>query len=227
MSGGRVAYHLRPNKAVDRHVFIELLTRIHAYRSLAKYAYVGFGGPFLEDFRLVHSQFGLTKLISLEEDDIVLKRQQFNKPLSNIRCLLRNSGDFIATYNPKSNAIIWLDYAAPKQVRAQIEEMQGLLPRLLENDVLKITVNASPETLGRKQSHTPDQRDAHRLSVLKSRIGGFLPNGVTPSEMTSSGLASLIYRAILRAARDAMRGAPRLRFVPLTTFCIRMAPTRC
>ena len=59
MSGSSLPYRLRPNKAVDRELFLSLLMRLTPKLGLEKYHYVGLGGPFLEDFRLLHSRIGI------------------------------------------------------------------------------------------------------------------------------------------------------------------------
>ena len=66
MSGGTVPYHLRQNKAIDRSLFIDLLARLNRCRDISDYTYIGFGGPFLEDFKSVHSFTGISKMISIE-----------------------------------------------------------------------------------------------------------------------------------------------------------------
>ena len=65
MSAGTLPYHLRQNKAVDRAVFIDMLMRIHTYISVRDHAYVSLGGPFLEDFRIIHAALGIRRMISL------------------------------------------------------------------------------------------------------------------------------------------------------------------
>ena len=46
-AGSSLPYRLRPNKAVDRELFLSLLTRLAPKLSLEKYHYVGLGGPSL------------------------------------------------------------------------------------------------------------------------------------------------------------------------------------
>src|SRR4051794_5607510 len=119
MTGASLPYRLRPNKTVDREIFIELLTFIDRYVQIRDHLYIGFGGPSLEDFKLFHSRFGNTGLLSIEEDETTYKRQMANRPFSCVRLLNTRSGDFIAEYelilgrqglDPNSNSIIWLDY---------------------------------------------------------------------------------------------------------------------
>ena len=72
MSGERVPYHLRPNKFVERALFVELLSHINAVHPIADYVYVGFGGPYLEDFKILHQHFGIKNMLSLEQEAGVL-----------------------------------------------------------------------------------------------------------------------------------------------------------
>lgn len=218
MSGGRVPYHLRTSKAIDRHLFVDVLLRFNAYKALTKYTYVGFGGPFLEDFRLVHDRLGLTKLVSIESDPSVFNRQKFNRPLSNIDCRLTTSGDFITEYNIKKQAIVWLDYANAKEQRAQLEEMQLLLSKLRSDDVLKVTLNANPETLG-GGGKKPEERRAQRKNRVKQLMGDLLPNEFDEEDAdTPKGFAGLLLKATIRAAHEALAGKPKLKFLPLTGF---------
>lgn len=220
MSGGFVPYHLRVHKAIDRHVFIDLLARVSVFTSLSEHAYISFGGPFLEDFRMVHNQFGLTNLCSIESDDRVWKRQKFNRPISNIRLLKTTAGEFITKYRADSNAIIWLDYASPSDLARQLNEVQALLPKLLQHDIVKVTLNASPHALdsGESSKKDPLERDKQRIATLRDRIGDFLPHSIPTTEMTASGLATLLRSALLRAAKAALVGNPHMEFVPLLAF---------
>ena len=51
MSGGSsLPYRLRPNKAVDRELFLSLLMRLTPKLALEKYHYVGLGARFSKIF---------------------------------------------------------------------------------------------------------------------------------------------------------------------------------
>lgn len=219
MSGGTIAYHLRPNKAVDRHLFIDLLTRIHGYSPIHDHTYIGFGGPFLEDFRIIHSQFGIRSMVSLELSQEVYERQKFNKPLACIRCRNVSSGDFISEYNVDGNSIIWLDYAIPKQLRQQLDEFRALLPQLRHMDVVKITLNANLDTLGgQQQGMTREDLAESRLTKLRQRIDDFLPQDVSAAAMTRDGYPVLLYHTLERTFRSALAGSRAETFLPLTSF---------
>ncbi|MGH7814651.1 MAG: O-methyltransferase [Candidatus Binataceae bacterium] len=58
------AYHLRPNKAVDRLIFMEAIQHLEGVHPLDSYTYYGFGGPFLEDCRLIYERHPKIKIVS-------------------------------------------------------------------------------------------------------------------------------------------------------------------
>ena len=97
----------------------------------------------------------------------VLKRQKFNLPL---RCITRRhekSGDFIASYSIKGPAMIWLDYASPRELRVQVEEYEALISRLQLHDIVKITLNANPDTLVSRDSVDENGKREAWTRVLK------------------------------------------------------------
>jgi len=111
-SGATLPYHLRQNKAIDRNLFIDLLGRIGRYRNISDYQYIGFGGPFLEDFKLLHASLRLKNMTSLEQSEEVVKRQKFNKPVSSINPLKKTSGEYLTEFDFDSPSIVWFDYTS-------------------------------------------------------------------------------------------------------------------
>jgi hypothetical protein len=59
-TGGSIPYHLRQNKAIDRNLFTDLLSRIGRYKNISDYTYYGFGGPYMEDFKVLSRSVWLT-----------------------------------------------------------------------------------------------------------------------------------------------------------------------
>jgi hypothetical protein len=224
MSGGNLPYHLRPNKAVERQLFIELLLKINRFCSLSEYVYLGFGGPFLEDFKIIHSYFDNKRMISLEIEPHVYKRQCFNKPLGCIKCLNKSSKDYIDSYDLKDNAIIWLDYVEPKKLEEQLSEFQSLLGKIQHYDVVKITLNANPDALGNK-GKTPEEKQKHRFQVLKSRIGKRLPSNVDEHQINKEQLPQVLCGVLKNVAQTKITEVlPNHLFQPLTAFVYSDGP---
>ena len=231
MSGGEISYNLRPNKFVERQLFVELLGKACSGKPPERYVYVSLGGPQLEDQRLVHHRLGIKALISLEADLVVYQRQLFNLRPSYIQCrnetttdFVSNFDNFVDTYTDKE-FIIWFDYASASERREQIIEYQTLLGKLSESDILKITVNANPQTLGERRSgESPEDAQKRQLEALSKQLDFFLP--ATPieyTEMTTRGFVPILCNVIKKASIDATQNT-RVQAIPLAIFVYQDGP---
>ncbi len=228
MSGQNVSYNLRPNKFVERQLFIELLAKVCS-ESPEKYVYVSLGGPQLEDQKLVHQQLGFRHLISLELDPIVHQRQLFNLRPASVKCLKNSTEDFVvdfdrylSEYNDKT-FVVWFDYASPNDRRDQLLEFERLLSRMQPPDILKITLNANPATLGGlAPEESQDHLQQRQLERLRGQLDNYLPaDPIEPGQMTERGLIPIFCHAIKRAALNAVQKSPRLNVFPLSIFYYR------
>ena len=141
-------YQLRPNKAVDRELFLSLLARVSGSLRIETYAYIGLGGPFLEDFRLIHSRLGITDLVCVEEEEAVHRRQLFNRPAPCVDCKHDTLEEFIDSTEFEKPVIIWFDYTDPKKITDQIERFSETVLFVRLNSILRITLNANAGSLG-------------------------------------------------------------------------------
>jgi len=162
MSGGSsVPYRLRPNKAVDRELFLALLVRLASKLGLDKHHYVGLGGPFLEDFRLLHSRIGIGRkrrgrtigrLTCVESELEVHKRQRFNRPVASIKCVHSTLETYLDQTTFTTPAIIWFDFTAPGGIASQIQRFATTVGTVPVGSVLRVTLNADPGSLGEPPS---------------------------------------------------------------------------
>lgn len=135
------AYHLRPNKAVDRYIFLEMLRTLELLHSLRKHIYVGFGGPFLEDFRLLAQMFPYLESVSIEGDEETHRRQLFHLCSSKMQALHRTFEDFLATDFPSDRpVIVWTDYT--DMARKCLLEAADISRKATPWSVYRITVRA-------------------------------------------------------------------------------------
>jgi len=234
MSGENIPYHLRPNKFVERALFVDILAHVNRYCPISEYLYVSFAGPYLEDFKAIHASFGNRKMLSLEQSEWVYQRQKFNVPYGCIDCTNKSSQQFITDYTEildsfgQPHVLIWLDYADAAKIRSQLSECEDLVAKLRDLDILKITVNANPSSLdgvsdpgdgvNELQVDAPEERRVRRLQLLTERIGDYLPNGVTAEQMKHSAYPFLLVHAIRKAVSNAMAGAGDLIFHPLAAY---------
>jgi hypothetical protein len=220
MSGTSIPYHLRQNKVIDRYALIDLLLQINKVHNISEYTYIGFGGHSLEDFKYIHTQFGVCTMISLEENEQVYKRQKFNQPISCITRYQQSSSDFINGFIRTDKTIIWLDYTKPKELLQQVTEFQSILQALSPFDIIKITLNANPSALVESGSEKcPSKLQEKRLDILKTRLGDLFPEGdVTSALMTHRNYSKALCSVLKFAANSALEGQPDVFFQPLTIF---------
>ncbi|MFJ9502067.1 O-methyltransferase [Brevibacillus centrosporus] len=220
MSGGWVPYHLRWNKAIDRSIFMEFLIKLNAFRNLDSYSYIGFGAIHMEDFKLVHSLFSISDLTCIEQDLIIHNRQKFNRPLGCLKFENITSGDFITEFFPEKNSIIWLDYANPRQIGDQIREFQSILPKMSRYDVIKVTLNANPNSLAdvNNPQLKGNQLFDQRLQVLQQRLSGNLPSTVTSEFMNIKRLPVALCHVLEFASKRALGRHSNLVYYPVNSF---------
>lgn len=172
MAGEYIPYHLRHNKSIDREIFLEGLNILSKSIHLSSYTYIGFGGPMLEDFRIMHSRTAISKLISLEEKDSTHKRQQYNLPYNCIDCQLKSAHDFIVEYDFSTPTITWLDYASPNQIQNDLNDIQALSTKISSLDILKVTFPVNPASYyQRKIGEDLDVYNTNFTNAVRSKLG--------------------------------------------------------
>ncbi|MDK1197446.1 hypothetical protein QMT25_10815 [Cronobacter dublinensis] len=218
-SGGSIPYHLRQHKAVERNLFIDLLRKLNNYINISDYVYIGFGGPFLEDFKQLHTALKISKMISLEVDTNVHIRQRFNMPIScvDIGEEPESSGEFITRYDFEEPSLIWLDYAIPKDLNKQLNEIANMISKLKPKDIFKITLNATPDSLGRDYK-SPDPKP-FRLEKLKSYLTeDYCPINLEVDDVTFKRYPTVLLKALQRAINVGLSGRKDIQIQPLATF---------
>lgn len=204
-------YQLRPNKATDRELFISLLSRLSGMFKLEDFTYVGLGGPYLEDFRIIHSRLGITDMVCIEVDEDVRQRQEFNKPAPCIRCLENTLENYVASTEFSKPAIIWFDFTDPKEITHQMECFASTVHQVPHLSVLRITMNANPGSLGGPKpeeiqtppdGETKDPNDSRptlnewRLERFRKKIGGLTPNDTIAGDMSKQNYGKVLLRAV-------------------------------
>ncbi len=230
MSGARVPYHLRQNKHVERELFLDLLSHVGRKVHIGDYLYIGFGGPFFEDFKAIHSRLGIKEMLSIEMEGWVFKRQKNNIPYGLIKHKNINSSDLLKDMSvivaefPKAKRLLcWLDYASPKGLPTQIAEVRTLLPKLERYDIVKVTFNANPSALGDLSAadqadagaDLPERRLKFRLDKLQNRLGQAFPGNTAPEDVHSDNYPQLLLRILRLQISEAMKENPHLMFQPI------------
>ena len=198
------AYRLRPNKAVERFLFAEAIQRLAELKDLSEYTYYGFGGAFLEDFRILHDFFDDLGFVSIEEKEEVVKRQEFHLPFRNIRLRHMPFRSFVGRYAPDNEkSIFWLDYT--RFVWPDIRNFKSLLQKVEPWSMVKITVRSRPLDF-----ECPGK--LHKVFVK------ILPAGEKEPPKSPAAFAALILRMLRIAAQQAVANYPDRVFQPVSSF---------
>ena len=219
-TGSSLPYRLRPNKAVDRELFLSLLMRLTPSLSLENYQYIGLGGSFLEDFRMVHARLGLKRMTCVETELEVHKRQLFNRPIASIECVHATLEDYLDGHDFEVPAIIWFDYTEPKGITTQIERFARTIGTVPLGSVLRVTLNANPESLGKPDANevsveiedaaSADRKEKPtvqewRLARFKERVGQLFPSGLSADGMTQKRFGFSVLRVLkLAVEKEAL-----------------------
>ena len=210
-AGSSLPYRLRPNKAVDRELFLALLLRLAPNLALEKYHYVGLGGPFLEDFRLIHARLGIARMTCVEAEEEVHKRQLFNRPIASIECVHSTLEDYLDAHDFETPAIVWFDYTEPRGITTQIERFARTIGTVPIGSVLRVTLNANPSSLGKpdpKELSVEADGEASedrakkptiqewRLARFKERLGALFPSGLNADGMNFKTYGPSLLRAL-------------------------------
>ncbi|MGO9585047.1 MAG: O-methyltransferase [Limisphaerales bacterium] len=212
MSAGSIPYHLRPNKAVDRLLFLELCTKLALALQIEaeSYSYVGFGGPQMEDFRLLHEKFPQMPMLCIECSENVIPRQVFNCPHTQVRFLpeAKRSGEWVKEWVPDKPVIIWFDYALKAERSEQFNEFQTLLACAPSKSVLRVTMNADLP-LG---SHKTTEQ---QMQSIQDNFGKIVPPDISDDDMAAGQFPSVISRMFQLASEAVLQPAGERVFQPL------------
>lgn len=193
-------YHLRPNKYIDRNLFIHVLNCLSNPLNLHDYQYVGFGSFQFDDFKMIHHYLGISDMLSLESDPAICKRAEFNKPLKCIKVENTTSSDYVASVELDKNSIFWFDYTSPTELGIQFSDFCTLLNKANVNDIIRITLNAYPPALSEKYKGDSDKEiHEERLKIVRQRIEEFLPAEVEILCMQKNNYPLLLLRCIKKA----------------------------
>ena len=199
------SYHLRPNKSVDRLALIEAIRYLEKTNNISEYTYYGLGGPYLEDFRLLYEFCPGIKMVSIEENPEVFKRQNFHLPCGSIKLERSTTDTFLTNYQAKGKkSIFWLDYTGFEY--KHIEEYMALLSKVTAGSMVKITLRAEPKDYIDKGDN------------FRKMFESIMPDSSVDPPRVIGEYAKLIQDMIQIATQRALSGAMPNAFQPLSSF---------
>lgn len=169
-------YTTRPNKHVDRELFVELVGRCLSNTQVDRCAYISMGGPQMADHIAMYRRNGISKLYSFDHEKNIVLRQRFNAPTHETKCETHAACELPAKLDDISQEldvdrlIVWLDNTGAKQRGVQLAEFQSLLKSLSSGDVARVAFDASLPSEKLRAGLSKKIRD-HRFLAMKALLG--------------------------------------------------------
>ena len=206
-SADYINFATRPNKAVERKVVFDGLLQLARKLPFAEYRYIGFGALWFVDFVMAHHRLSIQDMVSIEGDDYVASRAEFNRPFA---CVSVEHGES-ETVLPQlqleeKRALVWLDYDTSLDGPV-LRDLATLCQRVPLGSVLMVTINAHKGSLPDADGEgMPLEGLEERLRhVAGDLIPTPLPMRATQRSEYPAFLAGVLFRHIRRRLRRAGR----------------------
>ena len=124
-----------------------MIACLEHFAVVADYRYVGLGAKYFTDFVLMHKQFGITEMYSLEtrRSENEKERFLFNRPLNCINIEFQNTTEWLNSNKfrwKEKNDIIWFDYDGPFSIN-QVSDIGLCVKKVKSGSAIFVSTNAS------------------------------------------------------------------------------------
>lgn len=195
-------YHLRVNKAIDRLLLVDILDILKRYGDISDYTYYGFGGPFLEDCKLIHDRCPEIQIVSIEKNGQTFKRQEFHYFSKKLELKNEDFTSFLAHFSSSGREIFWLDYTNLKF--GNFDEFMSILGEVSGNSVVKITIRAEPLS----KRGLPQQEREKRFERFQEEFRKIIPESIQIEQKDieeTKSFIELLQKMLEIAAQQALR----------------------
>jgi hypothetical protein len=187
-----VSYDLRPAKQCERKLILEFFACANECgHKISDYRYVGMGANRFYDFILMHKQFSIRKMISLEHNQSMYSRAVFNTPFKFLEVLNQNVSSFALKDTGHKNTIYWLDF--DDGIGPGITgDITSIAHNIVENDFLFVTVTGTPTKAYSKLN------SAGRRDLMQDTLGDYAAS-VTVEDTETNNFSDAVDK-VLRVA---------------------------
>lgn len=211
------AYHLRPNKAADRFALLEAIRRLPLLGDggLEEYTYFSLGGPYLEDCRLLYEFCPEMRMVSIESNGEVYKRQKFHLPCRTLKLEKDDITSYISRYDPGDNkSIFWLDYTELDY--SCFRDFMALLETVASNSMIKITLPSEPRKYWKLD---PLGLKCEKAEEFRNMFEAVMPDASANPPRAQKRLALLLQEMLQIASEKVFPpGASGRSFMPVSSF---------
>lgn len=186
-SDQKINYQYRPAKSIERKMLCDLIREIQLIRGDGEMRYIGLGAKYFTDFLLLHNEFGITDMISIEALKERQLRYDFNNPLKCIKMWYGSTNEVlpqISGFEEKMN-LVWLDFDDAFG-ESMLYDLETICRNIDVGSMFFISCNYSFR--GGTQS---EKRESFKASV-----GSFFDEKIKKAEYTSKKMPYVIKKVI-------------------------------
>lgn len=182
-------YNYRPAKSIERKIFVELLKEIYGVTDARNCTYIGFGSIFFPDFRMIHKELGINKMINIENKINDKVRFEYNKPYSCIQLEWGNSYDVLPQLDWRGKKIIWLDYDETLK-NYMFDDIQTIFSSLEAGSFYFLTCNSTLPRFFDRVSNS------YKTQEFKNEFDVYVPFDLEPDMLTAANAPYLLRRMV-------------------------------
>ena len=169
-STNTIDFSLRQNKAIERAIVFDSLSSCRPLLG-ENPVYVGLGSVWFQDFRLARRILGIQTMFSIEADDRIWRRAEFNRPYAEIEVLNGWTEDVLPDLLARPELedrpwIVWLDYDTVLK-QQYLSELIDLVGALADGSVVLTTFSARSS----KYNSDPKKRSGLTTTAVWSSFG--------------------------------------------------------
>lgn len=171
----------------------DMLAGISAVKELSSYCYIGFGSTYFADFSLFHRRLGISNMISIECNEQVKDRCEFNKPYACIELKMGQSSEILPNLGiNETNSIIWLDYDY-KICDEVFSDIDTVIAKMRPDSFFMISLNADIKSLVNNTYNGTDNAMPYLIEILgEDRF----PNQYSDKNLTQKLYLEILYDSI-------------------------------
>ena len=146
-SSEKINYNTRTCKSIERKMMCDMIACLEHVTVVSNYRYVGMGAKYFTDFILMHKQFGINEMYSLETRRAENEKARFlfNRPLNCINIEFQSTTEWLNSNRFKwkyKNDIIWFDYDSRFSIN-QIRDIGLCVKKVKSGSAIFVSTNAN------------------------------------------------------------------------------------
>lgn len=186
-SDQKINYQVRPAKSIERKMLCDLIREIQLIRADGEMRYIGLGAKYFTDFLLLHNEFGITDMISIEAEKQRSIRYEFNKPLKCIRMWYGTTNEVLPQidgFDQKMN-LVWLDYDNTFE-DTMLMDVETICRNINVGSMFFLSCNYSFR----------GEKPSEKMMSFRNNVGDFFDENIEKNKYTSKKMPHVIKKLI-------------------------------